>query len=161
MYGLTEIILLICTSAIWGWFPVFTSRISSGLTSSPSVVAAIAEIAIGNCDIICLLICQERLGFDSWVWKIPWRRVWQPTLVFLPGEFPWTEEPCWLQSIESQRAGHIWSNWACRQLEHMRDCSGISLYFHMPNFEFLIAWWSQDKDILPIHGGYHYPQRQF
>ena len=34
------------------------------------------------------------------------------------------------------------------------------LYFHMPNFEFLIAWWSQDKDILPIHGGYHYPERQ-
>ena len=22
-----------------------------------------------------------------WVWKIPWRREWQPTLVFLPGEF--------------------------------------------------------------------------
>ena len=21
-------------------------------------------------------------------WKIPWRMVWQPTLVFLPGEFP-------------------------------------------------------------------------
>ena len=27
-----------------------------------------------------------RLGFDRWVRKIPWRRVWQPTLVFLPGE---------------------------------------------------------------------------
>jgi len=24
--------------------------------------------------------------FDSWVWKIPWRRAWQFTLVFLPGE---------------------------------------------------------------------------
>ena len=23
--------------------------------------------------------------------KIPWRRVWQPTPVFLPGESPWTE----------------------------------------------------------------------
>ena len=22
--------------------------------------------------------------FDPWVWKIPWRRKWQPTLVFLP-----------------------------------------------------------------------------
>ena len=31
MYGLTEILLLIGTSAIWGWFPVFTSLISSGL----------------------------------------------------------------------------------------------------------------------------------
>ena len=26
------------------------------------------------------------LGFDLWVEKIPWRRKWQPTLVFLPGE---------------------------------------------------------------------------
>ena len=25
-------------------------------------------------------------GFDSWVMKIPWRRSWQPTPVFLPGE---------------------------------------------------------------------------
>ena len=23
---------------------------------------------------------------DPWVGKIPWRRKWQPTLVFLPGE---------------------------------------------------------------------------
>ena len=25
--------------------------------------------------------------------KIPWRRVWQSTPVFLPGESPWTEKP--------------------------------------------------------------------
>ena len=29
--------------------------------------------------------CKRR-GFDSWVRKIPWRRKWQPTPVFLPGE---------------------------------------------------------------------------
>ena len=28
----------------------------------------------------------RRLGFNPWVWKIPWRREWQPTPVFLPGE---------------------------------------------------------------------------
>ena len=28
-----------------------------------------------------------RRGFDPWVRKIPWRRAWQPTPVFLPGEF--------------------------------------------------------------------------
>ena len=28
----------------------------------------------------------ERPGFDPWVGKIPWRRAWQPTPVFLPGE---------------------------------------------------------------------------
>ena len=36
--------------------------------------------------------CQ-RLGFHPWLRKIPWRKAWQPTPVFLPGEFPWTEEP--------------------------------------------------------------------
>ena len=31
--------------------------------------------------------CQcRRLGFDPWVRKIPWRRAWQPTPVFLPGK---------------------------------------------------------------------------
>ena len=41
----------------------------------------------------------ERPGFEPWVGKIPWGRAWQPTLVFLPGEFPRTEEPGGLQSI--------------------------------------------------------------
>ena len=27
-----------------------------------------------------------RLGFYPWVGKIPWRRKWQPTPIFLPGE---------------------------------------------------------------------------
>ena len=28
----------------------------------------------------------RRHGFNPWVGKIPWRRRWQPTLVFLPGK---------------------------------------------------------------------------
>ena len=31
--------------------------------------------------------CQcRRCGFDHWIGKIPWRWVWPPTPVFLPGE---------------------------------------------------------------------------
>jgi len=30
---------------------------------------------------------HKRCRFDPWVGKIPWRRAWQPTPVFLPGEF--------------------------------------------------------------------------
>ena len=30
---------------------------------------------------------HKRYEFDPWVGKIPWRRTWQPTPVFLPGEF--------------------------------------------------------------------------
>ena len=39
-----------------------------------------------------------------------WRRTWQPTPVFLPGEFHWTEELGGLQSIGSQRVKHDRSN---------------------------------------------------
>ena len=35
----------------------------------------------------------KRRGFDLWIRKIPWRRAQQPTLVFLSGESPQTEEP--------------------------------------------------------------------
>ena len=35
----------------------------------------------------------KRLGFGPWVIKIPWRRKWQPTPLFLPEVIPWTEEP--------------------------------------------------------------------
>ena len=47
-----------------------------------------------------------RPGFDPWVGKIPWRRTWQPSPVFLPGESPWTEEPGRLQSMRSQNVRH-------------------------------------------------------
>ena len=29
---------------------------------------------------------MQETGFNPWVGKIPWRRKWQPTLVFLPGK---------------------------------------------------------------------------
>ena len=49
---------------------------------------------------------DKTCGFDPWVGKIPWRRAWQPTPVFLLGESPWTEEPGGLQSMGSQRVRH-------------------------------------------------------
>ena len=30
---------------------------------------------------------MEEMGVDVWVRKTPWSRKWQPTLVFLPGEY--------------------------------------------------------------------------
>ena len=45
-----------------------------------------------SCSIKCWsrihLQCRrhKRHGFNLWVRKIPWRRAWQPTSVFLPGE---------------------------------------------------------------------------
>ena len=50
----------------------------------------------------------RRPGFDPWVGTISWRRAWQPTLVFLPGEPPWTEEHGEIQCLELQRVRHDW-----------------------------------------------------
>ena len=48
--------------------------------------------------------CQcRRHGFNPWVRKISWRREWQPTLVFLPGEF------------HEQRSPAGYSPWGCKE----------------------------------------------
>ena len=52
---------------------------------------------------------RRRWEFDPWVGKIPWRRKWQPTPVFVPGIIPWTEGPGGLQSTGLQRVGHDWA----------------------------------------------------
>ena len=53
----------------------------------------------------CWSICLKfgRPVFSPWVGKICWRRAWQPTPVFLPGESAWTEEA---HGLESQRIGY-------------------------------------------------------
>ena len=62
---------------------------------------------------ICLHCRRPR--FDSWVRKIPWRREWQPTPVFLPGE-----------SHEQRRlAGY--SPWSCKELD-MTERLTLSLF---------------------------------
>ena len=38
-------------------------------------------------ELACQCRSQERCEFARWVRKIPWRRKWQPTPVFLPGKF--------------------------------------------------------------------------
>ena len=40
-----------------------------------------------NWIIVCICLQYRRPGFYIWVGKISWRREWQTTPVFLPGEF--------------------------------------------------------------------------
>ena len=40
-----------------------------------------------NCGTSHVVLVVKRPGFGPWVWKISRRREWQPTPVFLPGEF--------------------------------------------------------------------------
>ena len=55
----------------------------------------------------CQCRSHRRLGFDPCVGKIPWRRQWQPTPVFLPGKIPWTEEPGGVLSMRSLRGTSV------------------------------------------------------
>ena len=50
----------------------------------------------------------RRPGFNPWAGKIPWRRAWQPTPVFLAGESH-REEPARLESMGSQIVRHDWA----------------------------------------------------
>ena len=53
--------------------------------------------------------------FDPWLGKIPWRRKWQPTPVFLPGEFHGQREPDGVQSTNA---------FTCRKI-----CPSFSKYY--------------------------------
>ena len=46
----------------------------------------------------------RRCRFNPWIGKSPWRRNWQPTLVFWPGKSHGQEEPDRLQSMRSQKS---------------------------------------------------------
>ena len=71
------------------WYPCLfsTSGSISALQISSSVLffSGFPGGATGK-EPACQCRRHKRLEFVSWVRKIPWRRKWQPTLVFLPGE---------------------------------------------------------------------------
>ena len=56
------------------------------------------------------LQCRKlrRHGFNPWVGKIPWRRKWQPTLLFLPGKSHGQRSLVGYSPMGSQRVGHNW-----------------------------------------------------
>ena len=56
---------------------------------------------------ICLQ-CKKP-GFNSGIGKIPWRREWQPTPVFLPGESHGQRSLADYQSMGSHKVGHNWA----------------------------------------------------
>ena len=63
--------------------------------------------------------CQcKRPRFDSWFEEIPWRREWQPTPVFLPGEF------------HGQRSLVGYSPWGCKELEKTEQHSFTFTHTH-------------------------------
>ena len=55
---------------------------------------------------------ETERGLDPWVRKFPWRRKWEPTPVFLPGE-----------SLGQRTLGG-YSPWSCKELRHV--CSNLA-----------------------------------
>ena len=59
----------------------------------------------------------RRPGFDSWVGKIPWRREWQHTSVFLPGE------------SHRQRTLGGYSPWGCKESDTIEQLTHARAYY--------------------------------
>ena len=85
-----------CNAGDPGLIPGLGSSLGEGI-SYPlhSWASPVAQMVDSTCQ------CRK-CGFDPWVGKIPWRKEWQPTPVFLPVESLWTEELGRLQSMGSQ-----------------------------------------------------------
>ena len=68
----------------------------------------------------------KRCEFNPWVGKIPWRRKWQPTPVFLPGK------------SHGQRNLAGYSPWGCKELdmsEHTHTHNNITIYLNKGIFK--------------------------
>ena len=84
-------------------------------------------LSVNNC-----LQCRRclRLEFDPWVGKIPWRRKWQPTLVFLPGKShgqrslvgcsPWGRKESGTAEATEHAHTHMFSGGKVRWCSHYR-----------------------------------------
>ena len=83
--------------------------------------------------------------FNPWVGKIPWRRKWQPTLVFLPGK-PHGQRSlvgCRSCGCRVQRVGHDWMNehacnfgWAIECLDSWSNiilCVSVGIFLNKFN----------------------------
>ena len=92
---------------------------------------------------ICLQ-CR-RPGLNPWVRKIPWKREWLPTPVFLPGE------------VHGQRSLVSYSHWGCRESDKTEQLTlhhTIALISHasMVMLKILQARFQKDANReLPMH----------
>ena len=69
----------------------------------------------------CQCSRHRRRSFDLWVRKIPWRRKWQPTPVFLPGK------------SHGQRSLVGCSTWGCQELD-MTENTHTNTYVRLNHF---------------------------
>ena len=104
-----QILLVLKTRAILFWMPPHTEirYLSYGLPRWSS-----------NKESACECRRLKRHRFSPWVGKIPWRRKWQPTPVFLPGEF------------HGQRSLAGYSPWGCKVHGEMTEHTHTHLSYN-------------------------------
>ena len=73
-------------------------------------------------------------GFSPWFEKIPWRRAWQPTPVFLPGESHGQRSLAVLLPIGSQRIRRYWAHTGPNSMLYPSN----GLFRSKPTFP---TWW--------------------
>ena len=79
---------------------------------------------------------HKRYRFDPWIRKVPWSRKWQPTPVFLPGQF------------HGQKSLAGYCPWGCRrfgrslvtkqQQQRKQDCQRREVFSEVPGVDFRI-----------------------
>ena len=82
------------------FFSNFWAKKKSGLCYTTDVIKDFPGSPSGK-EPACQCRRCRRCWSDPWFGKIPWRRKWQPTPVFLPGK-SYGQSP-WLPSLQSQR----------------------------------------------------------
>ena len=135
--------------------PIENPRLPSSMLLTMKVKVLVAQSCLSLCDCIDCSLEKAMAPYSSTLaWKIPWteepgglqsmgslrvghdwatslslftywRRKWQPTPVFLPGESQGWGEPGGLLSLGSHRVGHDWSDLAVAA-----DCSPPVLSLH-------------------------------
>ena len=96
--GLREVLLYNCASNHWMPrafpFPVMQPKMSLKNQMQPKNQGQVSRFKVRECTNWASLVAQmvktlpamQETQICSWVRKIPWRRLWQPTPVFLSGQ---------------------------------------------------------------------------
>ena len=90
--------------------------------------------------------------FDPWVGKIPWRRKWQPTPVFLPGE------------SHRERSLGVYSPWSWKNLTRLKQlsmhtlvhCGTLGRWLNLSEPQFLHPQNSDNTSLLRIKWNHVY-----
>ena len=75
---------------------------------------------------VCQIRIVKRYRFSPWIRKSPWRRKWQPTPVFLPGE------------LHGERRLVGYSPWVCKQSDMSELLSTAHAYNSMSESEVVL-----------------------